>query len=259
MKFLHVPCRQKADIMSTLKLLHLLLLFFTYTGFAPVRIPAESNSADFVSYIADPAAGSIKMYWKDDKGSFLKNAGGLKTYLAAKKEKLLFAMNAGIYQTNYVPLGLYIQEFKVHRKLNTRTGYGNFYMKPNGVFYITNDNKAGIKETASFKNNAKIKYATQSGPMLLTDGVINSQFTKNSKNINIRNGVGILPDGKVLFVISTAWVNFYDFAKYFKDQGCKEALYLDGAISAMYCPEKGMQQTGGDFAVLIGVSEAVKK
>jgi uncharacterized protein YigE (DUF2233 family) len=65
----------------------------------------------------------------------------------------------------------------------------------------------------------------------------------------------ILPDGSVLFAISKGPVNFYDFALFFKNNGCKNALYPDGAISQMYCPAKGLT-TNGKFGVIIGVADA---
>lgn len=41
----------------------------------------------------------------------------------------------------------------------------------------------------------------------------------------------------------------------FKDKlHCKDALYLDGAISKMYLPELGRYDLGGDFGAIIGVT-----
>ena len=60
--------------------------------------------------------------------------------------------------------------------------------------------------------NINIKYATQSGPLLVIDGEIHDKFRYGSKNMNVRNGVGILPDGKLIFAISKEKINFYDFA-----------------------------------------------
>ena len=92
--------------------------------------------------------------------------------------------------------------------------------------------------------------------MLLIDGEINTAFKQGSTNLNIRNGVGILPDGKVLFAISNTGVNFYDFAEYFKKAGCKNALYLDGFVSRLYLPSKKVTQTDGNFGVMIGVTKS---
>jgi len=156
-----------------------------------------------------------------------------------------------MYQTDNSPLGLYIENSKLLTPLNKRSGSGNFYLKPNGIFYINKDKKAFIETTDDFKFS-NIEYATQSGPMLVINGNIHSTFKQNSVNTNIRNGVGILPDGQVLFVMSKQPVNFYDFAEYFKDAGCKQALYLDGFVSRTYLASQNWIQTDGDFGVMIG-------
>jgi uncharacterized protein YigE (DUF2233 family) len=164
-------------------------------------------------------------------------------------------MNGGMYMEDNAPLGLFIENKKVIRKLNTSKGTGNFYLQPNGVFYITTDNKPVICKTTDFINDGNIQYATQSGPMLITDGQINSLFIAKSNNLNIRNGVGILPDNKILFAMSKEVINFYDFASYFKNMGCKSALYLDGFVSRTYLPEQNWIQTDGNFGVIIGITK----
>ena len=78
------------------------------------------------------------------------------------------------------------------------------------------------------------------------------RFNKGSANVHIRNGVGILPDGNILFAMSKEKVNFYDFASYFRQKGCKNALYLDGFVSRTYLPSKGWRQFEGNFGVIIG-------
>ena len=54
---------------------------------------------------------------------------------------------------------------KIIKPLDLNEGKGNFYMKPNGVFYITENNTAGITESSDYlqQNSKNIKYATQSG------------------------------------------------------------------------------------------------
>jgi len=163
-------------------------------------------------------------------------------------------MNGGMFQKDFSPLGFYIDNGTIVRQLNTREGSGNFYLKPNGVFYITKNNTAHISTTPDFEANNMIKYATQSGPMLVINGKLHEAFKEGSANVNIRNGVGILPNGDVLFAMSKTEVNFYDFANYFKDKGCNNALYLDGFVSRAYAPSQHWEQTDGDFGVMIGVS-----
>lgn len=222
------------------------------TAIASFISPPQNDK--ILSYIVDPEKQDLRLYWKSDSGEIFRSIGNLKKNIERKNRKLIFAMNGGMYQTDNSPLGLYIENSKTITRLNTRSGSGNFYLKPNGVFYITKDNKAGICTTAEFPKKKQVKYATQSGPMLLIDGKYNTAFKEGSLNINIRNGVGILPDNRIIFAMTKWPVNFYDFAKFFKDQGCKNALYLDGSISQTYLPEKNWVQTGGDFGVIIGVS-----
>lgn len=207
-----------------------------------------------LSYIVNPKTQDLQLYWKDNNGEILNNFQNLKTYVESKSKTLVFAMNAGMYTTKFYPQGLYIEQQKTLMPLDTNSGDGNFYMKPNGVFYITTNNVAVVCKTQSF-NNKNIKYATQSGPMLLIDGKVHSEFKKGSTNLNIRNGVGILPNNTVLFAVSKSKINFYDFAMYFKNKGCKNALYLDGFVSRAYLPEKKWEQLDGNFGVMIGVTK----
>lgn len=208
-----------------------------------------------ISYIVDPKKQDLQLYWKDDKGQLIQNFENLKNYVAGKNRKLVFAMNGGMFQPDYTPCGLYIQQQKIVRPLVTASGSGNFFLKPNGVFYINNNNTAAICTTPNFTNdNKQVKWATQSGPMLVIDGAIHPAFKQGSANVNIRNGVGILPDNSIVFAISKEEINFYDFAEYFKNLGCKNALYLDGFVSRMYLPEKNLSETDGSFGVMIGVS-----
>jgi uncharacterized protein YigE (DUF2233 family) len=89
--------------------------------------------------------------------------------------------------------------------------------------------------------------------MLVVDGSIHKAFNKNSTNLNIRNGVGILPNNEILFAMSTKEVSFYEFADFFMRKGCKNALYLDGLVSRMYHPKANWLQTDGNFGAIIGI------
>lgn len=210
----------------------------------------------FLSYQVNPKKHELKLYWKDDRNSNFGSIQNLKLWLESNKRKLVFAMNAGMYKQDGSPQGLYIENKKTLSPLDTSSGNGNFYLKPNGVFYLTITNTAVVCNTALFKDSGDIKYATQSGPMLVIGGQIHPSFKAESTNLNIRNGVGILPTGEVVFVISKVPVNFYDFAAYFKNMGCKNALYLDGFVSRAYLPEKNWVQTDGNFGVMVGVTES---
>jgi uncharacterized protein YigE (DUF2233 family) len=219
----------------------------------------NSVTDDILSYIVNPKKQDLQLYWKDDHGEILQSIEKLKTFVESKNSKLLFAMNGGMYTQDLSPLGLFIQNQKTIKLINTKSGKANFYLKPNGIFYITTDNTPIVCKTTDFINNGKIKYATQSGPMLIIDGKIHPSFKEGSISLNIRNGVGILPDNKVVFAMSKKEINLYDFAKYFQNLGCKNALYLDGFVSRTYLPEKNWKQLDGNFGVMIGVTKIISK
>jgi uncharacterized protein YigE (DUF2233 family) len=151
--------------------------------------------------------------------------------------QLVFAMNAGIYQVDRTPLGLYVENGRELVRANTASGAGNFYIKPNGIFYV-NGGRAGILETRKFlQQSPRSDIATQSGPMLVINGAINPRFSPNSDSRKIRNGVSVQEGHEVVFVISNDPVTFSEFARFFRDAlHCSNALYLDGSISSIYAP-----------------------
>jgi uncharacterized protein YigE (DUF2233 family) len=234
------------------------LLYFIIAVLLAIVITAfndvQKGDDDFVIYTANPQNAHIKLYWKDDKGQLLKNLQALKNLTESKGENLLFAMNAGMYKTDHTALGLFIQDGKMIAPLNKASGQGNFYLQPNGIFYVTKNSLAGICCTGDFINHNNIRYATQSGPMLLINTKINPAFKEGSSNLNIRNGVGILPNKELIFVMSKQPINLYNFATFLKKAGCTNALYLDGFVSRTYLPEKKWVQLDGDLGVIIGAA-----
>ncbi len=224
------------------------LVFFSF------RSVQNLDDPRYLTYTVDLKSEDLQFYWKDDSGKVFRSIQNLKTWLEGKHKTLVFAMNGGMYKPDNSPRGLFIQSQNRMTEMDTLSGPGNFYLKPNGVFYLTENKKAGVCQSSEFKNT-EIAFATQSGPMLVIDGKIHPAFKKGSVNLNIRNGVGILPDNKIVFVLSKKEVNFYDFAVYFKSLGCKNALYLDGFVSRAYLPEKKWTQTDGNFGAIIGVSK----
>ncbi len=212
------------------------------------------HDSRFINYRVNPKQQDLQFYWKNEKNENFGSIQNLKTWLAKKKRKLVFAMNGGMFKKDLSPQGLYIEKQVVLSPTDSSSGTGNFYLKPNGVFFITIDSMARICNTANLRKNTMIRFATQSGPLLVIDGQIHPQFKPGSTNLNIRNGVGILPDNTIVFAMSKKEINFYDFAHYFKSLGCKNALYLDGFVSRTYLPAQNWVQTDGNFGVIIAVT-----
>ncbi len=250
-------CKQK-NIMfpfGYLKLFMAPLMIVLGLSFCQPHPPLSDDS--FVSYVVDPATQDLAFYWKDDTGAIISTFNNLKLFVESKNLTLVFAINGGMFKGDYSPKGLYIENGKQIHPIDKKKGRGNFYMKPNGVLYITDKKIPSICKTTDFKNNKHIQYATQSGPMLIINGQIHPTFKPNSKHVNIRNGVGVLPDNKLLFAISKEPVNFYDFASFFLRKGCKNALFLDGMLSEMYLPEQNWVQLDTNFGVMIGVTKPI--
>lgn len=214
-----------------------------------------SKDERIASRIVDPDQEAITLHWKDATGRIFGNLGELRSELAAQGREMVLGMNGGMFTTDHGPVGLYIEDGRMHHRIDRRTGGSdNFHMQPNGVFGIREDGAAFVVTTASLQDMLGVRYATQSGPMLVADGSINTHFTPGSKNLHIRNGVGVRADGQVVFAISREPINFHDFATWFQEQGCNNALYLDGAVSKAYIPEAGMRDMDGRLGVLIAVS-----
>lgn len=192
----------------------------------------------------------------------------LKATWDQSKVKPFAIFNAGMYEQNGSAKGLLIVDKKIFQKIDEskKPAEGNFYMQPNGIFYIDSSQRVFIKKTEDFKKiftttiSGKYVYATQSGPMLLSGGKSNPNFNINSSNRNIRNGVGVVSnsDNKIaVFIISDVPCTFYEFASIFRLLRCNDALYLDGAISKMYTELNG-KKTGnlveGGLGPVISVS-----
>lgn len=246
--------------MKVYKITTILLILIPYISFTPIdtKLPQQTTSK-FLSYEVDLSTQQLDFYWKDNTGKNYGSLQNLKTSLQQEGNELVFAMNGGMYLKDRSPQGLFIEKGIIKAPIDTlQGGKTNFYLHPNGVFYITNDNKATITATTTFTSSSEIKYATQSGPMLLIDGAIHPKFTEGSSNVHIRNGVGILPNGNVLFAMSKQTTNFYDFACFFQDKGCKNALYLDGFVSRTYLPSQDWEQLDGNFGVIIAETKRKK-
>ncbi|WP_367110480.1 phosphodiester glycosidase family protein [uncultured Psychrobacter sp.] len=177
-------------------------------------------------------------------------------------QTLTFAMNAGMYNEDYAPIGYTVIAGEERRALNLNEGGGNFHLLPNGVMWWDHSGNVQITESHALdgqlkRDQAKPWYATQSGPMLVIDGTIHSEFNPESTSLKFRNGAGVCNDGSVQFVNSEEPVSFYQFAALFKeDLDCDNALFLDGGIaSALYAPSINKYDKK-EMGVMIGVVQS---
>jgi uncharacterized protein YigE (DUF2233 family) len=230
------------------------------TGVGLSKKITDNKGNVFDVFLVDLNKTPVKIYYQDDDGRHFSNFIRLKEYLEEKGETLVFATNGGMYTAQNTPVGLLIVDSKEVSPIDLKDGNPdtNFYLKPNGVFALT-DKGAVVMESSKFQawaEKSNVTFATQSGPMLVIDGNIHPKFRQNSSNLNIRSGVGIISSNQVIFAISEKEVNFYDFAILFSQQfKCKNALFLDGVVSRMYLPALERYDLEGDFGSIIAVSK----
>ena len=213
----------------------------------------RSTASRFTTIRVDARTERIELFLRDDAGVPFKRFDRLQSWLATKNKRLRFAMNAGMFKEDLSPLGLFVQDGRQVSPLNLRDATGNFYLKPNGVFFIT-ESGPRIVESTEYPALAKgVRLATQSGPLLVRNGVLHPAINAGSTNRLVRNGVGISGD-TVVFVISEEPVNFHELATYFRDElKCADALYLDGVVSSLYSTELKRNDSKVDLGPIVGV------
>ena len=181
---------------------------------------------------------TVRLYWKRSDGTPYAYLSALPRTLEGDVGMLLFATNAGMFDSALKPVGLYVEQGRELVHVNTTSGYGNFHMNPNGVFYVSGDRAAVVETRAFLKHRPQADLATQSGPMLVINGRLHPRFDRSSRSLKARTGVGVRADGEVVFAISRAEVSFDAFARLFRDGlNCPNALFLDGgSASSFYAP-----------------------
>lgn len=228
------------------------LLLLSLPAFASGTCSLTDPSLTLQSYTVDPQRERIVMYWQKEDG---KAWGSLRSLLGDinRDGQVQMAMNGGIYDKAYAPLGLYIEKGRQLTPLNRASGGGNFFIRPGEVFYLRGQN-AGIVSINKFRASPAIRYAVQSGPMLIENGKINWRLKPSASSRKLRNGVGITGDGKVVFMLSARETNFYDFACYAQAKlNVRQMLYLDGTISKMYQKGDSVPWQYHPFVTMIAV------
>jgi prepilin-type processing-associated H-X9-DG protein len=186
-------------------------------------------------------------------GRDLRSFANLEASLGPRTAELRFAMNAGMYDEEGAPIGLFVADGKEIKPINRRGGSGNFHLMPNGVFAIAQDGKLSVTPAKDFKLRSP-RWATQSGPMLLIEGKLHPKFDKDGESQLIRNGVGVKDANTAFFVISEDPVSFGRFARFFRDAlGAGNALYLDGSVSSLWDPGGGRQDAYSQLGPMVAI------
>lgn len=228
------------------------------TGAKPDPIPSNSalvvvTGPRFTTIRVDVRTAHLELFLRDEAGQTFKRFDRLQSWLAGKNQRLLFAMNAGMFKPDFSPVGLLVQDGQQVSPLNLADGAGNFFLKPNGVFLVSASGPRIVDSTEYPALAPGVRFATQSGPLLVRDGKLHPAIDAGSTARLVRNGVGISGDS-VVFVISEQPVSFYELASYFRDElHCPDALYLDGVVSSLYSIELQRNDSKAELGPIVAV------
>ncbi len=226
--------------------------------------PCQGVTHDGSSYTvceADLRRHVVRLFWKKAGSEPYGYLTALPGSLDGRAgQKLLFAINGGMYHPDYRPVGLYVENGRELARVSTRPGPGNFHLRPNGIFFVAGET-AGVLETGAFLKQRRVAdFATQSGPMLVIDGRLHPRFVRSGGSRKVRSGVGMRDDNTVVFAVSDAGVSFDEFARLFRDRfKCDNALFLDGgSVPSLYAP--GLRPGGNllPLGPMIAVYERAK-
>lgn len=205
----------------------------------PACAVREFEGSRFMVCAFDSRTEELRLASRGRDGDYLRGFDALMHHLGDDAARVRFATNAGMFDDAGAPIGLYVEDGDEQHVLRLTEGPGNFHMKPNGVFWQAPDGALHITPSDVFAElRPRVRYATQSGPMLLINGAMHPRFALDGPSRYVRNGVGLRDAHTAYFVISSGAVSFGRFARFFRDAlGCRDALFFDGAVSSAWIPQ----------------------
>jgi uncharacterized protein YigE (DUF2233 family) len=216
--------------------------------------PVTFEGQRFTECVAVPGRHGIATRITGSNGILYRGFAGLAADIDAAN--VAFAVNGGMYDLGSKPIGYYVEDGARLYPLNRLEADGNFYLKPNGVFFGEADGPWQVMTSDEFAANVsqRPQFGTQSGPMLVIDGELHPEISPNGTSLKIRNGVGVDASGRAHFVISDEPVSFGTMARVMRDHAnAPNALFLDGTVSALWFPATGRMDHAYPLGPLIVV------
>lgn len=152
-----------------------------------------------------------------------------KTYV--KKSGALLVINGGFFTPEYESLGLIVQKGREVNKLKWTSWWHIFQIKAG---------KPELTTKPEYLFSPDIEMAIESGPRLIVDGNI----TENLKpTLAERTAIGATADGQLMIAVTENYsISMLELAKILKNNGCYNALNLDGGSSTqLYAKFKGFE------------------
>jgi uncharacterized protein YigE (DUF2233 family) len=215
----------------------------------------EFESSRFIVCTYDARRQDMRLYSRAASGGYLRSFEALQRELGEDSHDVRFAMNAGMYNDAGAPIGLYVQDGEEQKSISLTDGPGNFHLKPNGVFWQDANGVMRIDVSDDYAREMhEARWATQSGPMLLINGELHPRIAEDGASRFVRNGVGLRDPHTSYFVISSGFVSFGRFARFFRDElHCRDALFLDGTVSSLWAPSVGRYDDNHELGPMVVV------
>jgi uncharacterized protein YigE (DUF2233 family) len=205
----------------------------------------------FTHCVADPDSHMIRTALSPGGGQ---PYGSLSAFAkSADPGSVAFAMTGGAFGDDLRAIGYYVEEGERLSELDRGNGEGNFYMKPNGVFFGTGDEWRVLASETFFSTvRDRPRFGTQSGPMLVVGGKLHPDFEDDGASRAVRSGVGVDEQGRAHFVIAQGEVSFGRIARFFRDElKTPDALMLQSGNSALWDPAMGRLDEGRGGPILV--------
>jgi uncharacterized protein YigE (DUF2233 family) len=201
--------------------------------------------------IANPETHAIRTALAPEDGQPYGSLAALADTIDA--QGVAFAVTGGAFGDDLRALGYYVEEGERLSELERGEGDGNFYMKPNGVFFGGAGNWRVLSTERFFATvRDRPQFGTQSGPMLVIGGALHPEFDDDGPSRTVRGGVGIDAEGRAHFVISDEPVSFGRFARFYRDVvEADEALLLASGNAALWDPATGRLDEGRAGPILV--------
>lgn len=213
--------------------------------------PLTFEETAFTHCIADPKSHTIRTALTQQDGQ---PYGSLAAFAEqAGADGIAFAMTGGAFGDDRRAIGYYVEDGERLSELDRGDGEGNFYMKPNGVFFGSAD-AWRVLATEDFFSSVRDRpqFGTQSGPMLVIGGKLHPDFEDDGASRTVRNAVGVDGQGRAHFVIADDEVSFGKIARLYRDElGVPDALLLASTTSALWNPATGRLDTGRAGPIIV--------
>ena len=159
---------------------------------------------------------------------------GISSQCSLDKDGLHFVVNGPLVEKDWQPVGWYTDNMTLLKEyIDPALGWWNFAVD-NWIFGYWNDWKLHlIPYKELWKSTVQFQWSFQNWPMLIQNGKNLREHSTSTSKYN-RSGIWFTASWKAIIIYSDKPVTFKEFAQFFVDQWCTNAIYLDWWPYAWY-------------------------